>query len=145
MWWAQRSRALWLQHGDKNTKFFHAKANIRRNKNKIESIKDPSGVVCHEDDQIERILINHFKELFTSQVSTNVQETVNVVKNKINPNMYQMLSDEYTSLEVMQAIKDMKPLAAPGPDGLPALFYQNYWDIIGNDITKMALDILNNN
>ncbi|MCI37730.1 hypothetical protein A2U01_0058956, partial [Trifolium medium] len=31
----------------------------------------------------------------------------------------------------------MKALVAPGPDGLPALFYHNYWDIIGQDITAM--------
>ncbi|MCH93722.1 hypothetical protein A2U01_0014675, partial [Trifolium medium] len=56
-----------------------------------------------------------------------------------------MLNEAYTAVEVLQAIKDMKSLAAPGPDGLPALFYQTYWDVIGPDITNLILDILNNN
>lgn len=45
----------------------------------------------------------------------------------------------------MEAIKQMKSLAAPGPDGLPALFYQAYWEIIGSDITDFILNILNHN
>ncbi|CAL5210930.1 unnamed protein product [Lathyrus oleraceus] len=38
----------------------------------------------------------------------------------------------------------MHPNKALGTDGLPALFFQMYWAIIGKDVTKLALDILNN-
>ncbi|MCH81674.1 hypothetical protein A2U01_0002465 [Trifolium medium] len=53
------------------------------------------------------------------------------------------LSTNFTAEEVHNAIKDMKGLAAPGPDGLPALFYHNYWDIVGKDITVVVLNVLN--
>ena len=38
----------------------------------------------------------------------------------------------------------MKPISAPGPDGMPPLFYQSFWSLIGVDITSVVLDCLNN-
>jgi hypothetical protein len=66
-----------------------------------------------------------------------------VVKNVITEDMFNHLSADFTSEEVLSAIRDMKGLAAPGPVGLPALFYQTYWDIIGQDVTNAALHVLN--
>lgn len=37
----------------------------------------------------------------------------------------------------------MHPLKSPGPDGIPALFFQKYWKLVGNDISSMVLSILN--
>lgn len=37
----------------------------------------------------------------------------------------------------------MKPLAAPGLDGMSAVSYQKYWNVVHKDISKMALDVLN--
>ncbi|MCH81570.1 hypothetical protein A2U01_0002360, partial [Trifolium medium] len=142
MWWSQRSRALWLTHGDKNTKFFHQKASQRRRKNKIEGIKDPMDIYHTDQEEIEDIFINHFQQLFSTQNLINVAETVQVVQNKIDQANHDYLNMDFTAEEVVTAIKDMKSLAAPGPDGLPARFYHTYWDIVGQDITNVVLQII---
>ena len=54
-----------------------------------------------------------------------------------------MLSSEFTLLEVKWAINQMAPLKALGPDGMPPLFYQHYWNLIGHDISKFVLHYLN--
>lgn len=42
-YWRARSREVWLENGDRNTKWFHTKASHRRKKNKIEGIYDQNG------------------------------------------------------------------------------------------------------
>jgi exonuclease III len=145
MWWKQRSRADWLQHGDKNTKFFHLKASQRKKRNTIKSIMDKQGQSQTKHEDIESVLLDHFETLFKSQPTHQIQNTVEVVKNKLSNEMRNFLKAEFQDYEVYNAVKDMKSMAAPGPDGLPALFYHTYWDIVGNDVTREILDILNNN
>ena len=31
----------------------------------------------------------------------------------------------------------------PGPDGLPPMFFQHYWEIIRDDVSKAVLNCLN--
>ncbi|GAU15609.1 hypothetical protein TSUD_108680 [Trifolium subterraneum] len=85
------------------------------------------------------------KNLFTKQATQDIPNIVSVVVDRVTTDMKLTLDEKFTKEEVYQAVKDLKALAAPGPDGLPALVYHNYWDIIGEDVTSMALDILNNN
>ena len=57
--------------------------------------------------------------------------------------MNSKFSFKFTHLEVKQAINQMTPLKAPRPDGMPPLFYQYYWNLIGDDISNTVLHYLN--
>ena len=41
------------------------------------------------------------------------------------------------------AIKQMAPLKALGLNGMPSIVYQNYWQLVGNDVTQSILNFLN--
>ena len=51
--------------------------------------------------------------------------------------------EEFSESEVHVALNQMAPLKAPGPDGMPPIFYQHYWDLMGKDITQSVLSFLN--
>lgn len=53
------------------------------------------------------------------------------------------LSRCYTAEEVYVALKKMQPSKALGPNGMPPLFYQKYFHIVGPKVTKVVLEALN--
>ena len=57
--------------------------------------------------------------------------------------MNAQLSQEFMVWEVQAALKQMAPLKSSVPDGMPPLFYQNYWDLVGGDVTNSILSFLN--
>ena len=40
--------------------------------------------------------------------------------------------------EILQAVQQLGPLKAPGPDGIPAAFYKKFWPTIQHDILNMV-------
>jgi exonuclease III len=143
IWWAQRAKSNWLNHGDKNSKYFHYKASQRKRKKTINFIKDTDGSSKTQNKEIQEVFLKYFQEIFTSSNPTNFQETMQVVANKVSPQMRDYLNQDFTAAEVSYATHQLKGNAAPGPDGLNANFYHTYWDIIGGDIIDAALNILN--
>ena len=45
------------------------------------------------------------------------------MERSVTDDMNAMLLQEFTELEVEEALKQMAPLKAPGPDGIPPPFY----------------------
>jgi hypothetical protein len=143
-WWSQRAKVNWLLHGDKNSKFFHFKATQRQRKNRINYIFDNQGNNQTHNRDIQAVFQTYFSDLFSSSNPTDMQESMQVVANRVHPQMQAYLSQDFTAAEISYATHQLKSNAAPGPDGLNAKFYQTYWDTIGEDITQTALNILNN-
>ena len=55
------------------------------------------------------------------------------------------LIKEFSKDEILTALKQMHPTKALGPNGMSAIFFHKYWDIVGNSVTNMALNVLNSN
>ncbi|KAK5833831.1 hypothetical protein PVK06_017694 [Gossypium arboreum] len=49
---------------------------------------------------------------------------------------------EFKEEKIVMAVQSIAPLKASGEDGFPTLFYQKYWHIIGEEVTKYYLDVL---
>jgi len=124
--------------GDTNTKYFHASTKQRRARNRIIGILDQNRVWVDNEEGIEKVAVSYFDNFFSSSVSrdpTNVLKDVHVA---VTPRMNEALTKEVTEEEVKRALFSLNPGKAPGSDGMMALFYQRFWDIIKGDLTNLV-------
>ena len=89
------------------------------------------------------IMEEYYTNLFTTNQPTNFNELLQALQTKVTPQMNQMLDKVFTASEVHVALKQMHSLKAPGLDGMPPLFYQQFWPIVGEVVNKTILDFLN--
>ena len=140
--WKQRSRTQWLQNGDRNMRFFHCQATCRQRRNLIQGINDESGVWQEDEDKVASTIVYYYQSLFTSSHPVALEEVLDGVIRVVNIEMNDHLLQEFTASEVEQALFQMGPVKAPGPDGMSPIFYQKYWHIVGPDVTNGVLSCL---
>uniref|UniRef100_A0A803QCP7 Reverse transcriptase n=1 Tax=Cannabis sativa TaxID=3483 RepID=A0A803QCP7_CANSA len=143
--WKQRSRAIWLKEGDKNTKLFHRKASNRKAKNTIKGLVDERLNWVTVNRHMGKVACDYFKNLFTSNRATDEEllEFQRIVPHCIPRSTNEKLLEPFTTEDVFKVMRDVLPKKAPGSDGLPSLFYRKHWSTIGPEISKVCLGILN--
>ena len=81
--WKQRSRLSWFRNGDRNTRFFHAKASTRFQKNLIEGVFDPYEVWRVDQGDIEKVFLDYYSKLFTSSCPSDFTKILEAVQPKV--------------------------------------------------------------
>ena len=97
------------------------------------------------DENILTMIVDYYQKLFTTSNPTDLEEVVQYTKTVVIDDMNCMLTSEFTKAEVEVALKQMAPLKALGPNGMPPIFFQHYWDNISDDVVKVVLSFLNSN
>ncbi|KAA3480901.1 reverse transcriptase [Gossypium australe] len=117
MYWEQRARSNWLKLGDRNTAYFHKCATIRRRGNAI-----------------NKLFLDDGKEITDCSEITKAATEIN-----------DRLLTPFRGEEVWLVLKEMGPTKAPGSYGFPAIFFQKFWYLVGEEVTEFCLSILNGN
>ncbi|KAK6162264.1 hypothetical protein DH2020_002105 [Rehmannia glutinosa] len=128
LFWKQKSRINWLKEGDKNSKFFHAFTMQRRKKNCILRLVDDNLIVCEGETETENIVTKFYKKLFTSEGIFGSNDILDVITHSITTQMDKDLVAPVDEAEIKRAIFNMNPYKAPGPDGMPLIFFPAFLD-----------------
>nr|XP_048336943.1 uncharacterized protein LOC107411956 [Ziziphus jujuba var. spinosa] len=135
--WRQKSREVWLQAGDRNSKFFHASTISNRKRNLISALKDDNGTWLESRTEISSFLIRKFNEVFQTEPVAFCDCLDDFFPGGITATDNWSMEVLPTAEEIHNTVKRMHPIKAPGPDGMPALFFQKYWSTVGEDVVSL--------
>jgi len=137
--WRMKSRALWLQEGDRNTSYFHKQTQARNNYNYINEILWQDKLWTDPED-IKEVAHSYFKELYAAPDQEDVDldaYPLSEIPQMITANENSILNRPISLKEIKDVVFKMSPDKAPGPDGFTPRFFIHCWDIIKKDLSKM--------
>jgi len=117
--WKKKSRVQWLKEGDWNTKFFHNSLLQIRNQNMITSIIQSSGEIIDSTEDIEKELVNHFKQIILELEKDRkytIQEITNHIPKIVTPDQTKILMGPTSLKEVERIVMEMKTRKSLGPN-----------------------------
>jgi len=91
-----------------------------------------------EEEEIAVVATDYFVSLFIAGTFSQIDDCLNTVPNKLNSEMQQTLTSDFTDDEIKAALFQMGPTKALGPDGMNALFFQNFWHIVGTTVFNLC-------
>ncbi|KAL6145754.1 hypothetical protein ACLB2K_056439 [Fragaria x ananassa] len=97
-----------------------------------------------DDEGFEKIVSSYFSRMFTAEdvdIET-MNSAVAAIKPCVTREMNEQLCSSYSLDEIRSALFQMYQTKSPGSDGMPPLFFQHYWDTIGEDVTVAVQNFL---
>lgn len=144
-YWKRRARADWLAEGDINPQFFHRLASRIKRKNFIHGIFSPDNQWISNIHEISSLFQEYFSALYQSSGVDNgiIDRATMGISTRISTDMDSRLDSVFTPDDIKNALFAMNPWKAPGPNGNHAGFFQECWPLLGSSISKLCLNILN--
>ena len=134
-----RSRAQWLEEGEKPTRFFFQLEQKRAEKNLFESLVDEAGIEKSSQSDLESILVTFYSRLF-SKDSLDMQiqtELIDDLEFSLNDLEREQCEGLFTKEELLLALQGLQTGKSPGSDGLPTEFYLAFWDSLSDSLVSV--------
>ncbi|KAL2929883.1 LINE-1 retrotransposable element ORF2 protein, partial [Bienertia sinuspersici] len=134
----QKAKCQWIREGDSNTAVFHRSIKQRRLQNTIYAIRDCKGVLQDDPSSVAGAFLEYYKDLLgvkeigRQKVQQEIVDLGPVVQSEQKLGLVSIPTHEEVK-KIMHSIKGDK---APGPDGFGSYFYQDNWELVGEEVSE---------
>lgn len=140
-----RSRAKWLELGERNSSYFFALEKRNRKRNNITALKINDNIITNPLD-ISKYVGSFYSSIYKSNSNINdcdrFIESIKEFTPTISEDFMLNCEQSNTKPEISEAIHSMKKGKSPGTDGLSVEFYVHFWDIIESLLLELLKECI---
>lgn len=128
-----RSRAQWIEEGEKCSKYFMQLENRNYKSKCITSLMTNNNIILQKQDDILKECKSYYKGLYTQNLSEHNFEQCsffNNVHNALGEIDRNLCEEKVTIDECYESLKEFPRNKTPGSDGLSVEFYTLFWNKI---------------
>ncbi|RVW91061.1 Transposon TX1 uncharacterized 149 kDa protein [Vitis vinifera] len=140
--WRQKAKVKWVKDGDCNSKLFHKVANGRQNRNFIKFLENERGLVLDNSESITEEILLYFKKLYSSPLGESWR-VEGIDWSPILEESASRLDSPFAEIEIFNAIFQLDRDKTPGLDGFTIAVFQDYWDVIKEDLVRVFAEFHN--
>ena len=137
---AIRSKARWLEEGEKPFRYFFKLERERIQRNSIFSVLDSNDAEVFSHAEIEQEIVQFYSNLFSSEsIDTFCKQTcLASIENHLDFSQQQSCEGFLSLQELSDAVKTLNLAKSPGSDGFSVEFYLHFWEILGPLLLRVA-------
>ncbi|KAM1777719.1 hypothetical protein ACFX11_044342 [Malus domestica] len=109
----------------------------RRRSNQIQGLTDANEVWQENEPVISSIVSSYFSDLFRSGRPDDSEGPDNGLEARVTKEDNLTLTAPVTEEEIIVAAFQIPPTRALGPDGFSGCFYQDHWETVGANVTRI--------
>ena len=134
-----RSRAQWLEEGERPSKYFFKLESHRAQKHAVKSVLNSADVEVTSKDDIEQAHFDFYSRLYSAEQTdvTFQNEFLSQIDTSLTDNERDLCEGELDLTEITSAMRDLSPGKTPGPDGLPQEFYAKFWNLLAPHLLRV--------
>ena len=135
-----RSKARWLEEGEKPSRFFFKLERERIQRNSISSVLNSDDVEVFSHTEIEHEIVQFYSHLFSSETIDPLckQTCFASIENHLDFTQQQSCEGFLSLQELSDAVKTLNLGKSPGSDGFSVEFYLFFGDILGPLLLRVA-------
>jgi hypothetical protein len=131
----QKARDKFMLDGDENSKYFHLLAKHKKRKLKILTLSH-GDIMAQGENGINQLATSFYKNLFGPSQDSSISLDYLYMK-RLDDDERELLTSPFSMEEIKDVVFSLKHNSAPGPDGFPSEFFQDFWDTIKSDLFNL--------